>query len=83
MSKRDYYEVLGINRSADEKEIKRASGMLSNPNFVSKAPEAKVKQEKEKLAPAILDLEKRILQMNEELDALGVSVRNAEKTKSK
>ena len=23
MSKRDYYEVLGINRSADEKEIKR------------------------------------------------------------
>ena len=40
-------------------------------------------QGKEKLAPAILDLEKRILQMNEELDALGVSVRNAEKTKSK
>ena len=36
-------------------------------------------QGKEKLAPAILDLEKRILQMNEELDALGVSVRNAEK----
>ena len=40
-------------------------------------------QGKEKLAPAILDLEKRILQMNVELDALGVSVRNAEKTKSK
>ena len=40
-------------------------------------------QGKEKLTPAILDLEKRILQMNEELDALGVSVRNAEKTKSK
>ena len=40
-------------------------------------------QGKEKLAPAIFDLEKRILQMNEELDALGVSVRNAEKTKSK
>lgn len=36
-------------------------------------------QGKEKLAPAILDLEKRILQMNVELDALGVSVRNAEK----
>ena len=40
-------------------------------------------QGKEKLAPAILDLEKMILQMNVELDALGVSVRNAEKTKSK
>lgn len=31
------------------KEIKRASNMLANPNFVSKAPEAKVNQEKEKL----------------------------------
>ena len=40
-------------------------------------------QGKEKLAPAILDLEKRILQMNEELDALGVSVRNAVKNKIK
>ena len=40
-------------------------------------------QGKEKLTPAILDLEQRILQMNEELDALGVSGRNAEKTKSK
>lgn len=33
-----------------QKEIKRASGMLNNPNFVSKAPQAKVDQEKEKLA---------------------------------
>ena len=32
-----------------EGEIKRASGMLSNPNFVNKAPEAKVNAEKEKL----------------------------------
>lgn len=31
------------------------------------------------MAPAILDLEKRILQMSEELDALEVNVRNAEK----
>ena len=30
-------------------EIKRATGMLSNPNFTSKAPEAKVNAEKEKL----------------------------------
>ncbi|MBB5264587.1 valyl-tRNA synthetase [Catenibacillus scindens] len=31
------------------KEIKRCSGMLDNPNFVSKAPEAKITAEKEKL----------------------------------
>lgn len=33
-----------------QKEIKRASGMLNNPNFVSKAPQAKVDQEKTKLS---------------------------------
>ncbi|WP_294472706.1 hypothetical protein [uncultured Bacteroides sp.] len=38
-------------------------------------------QGKEKMAPAILDLEKRILQMSGELDVLGINVRNAEKTK--
>ena len=32
-----------------EGEIKRASGMLSNPKFVDKAPAAKVAEEKEKL----------------------------------
>ncbi len=31
-------------------EIKRCEGMLSNPNFVNKAPEAKVDSEKQKLA---------------------------------
>ncbi len=31
------------------KEIKRSTGMLSNPGFVNKAPEAKVQQEKDKL----------------------------------
>lgn len=31
-------------------EIKRGEGMLSNPNFISKAPEQKVNIEKEKLA---------------------------------
>ena len=31
------------------KEIARCQGMLSNPNFVNKAPEAKVNAEKEKL----------------------------------
>ena len=31
------------------KEIKRAEGMLSNEKFISKAPQAKVDEEKEKL----------------------------------
>ncbi len=38
-------------------------------------------QGKKQMAPAILDLEKRVLQMYEELNALEVNVRNAEKTK--
>ncbi len=33
-----------------EGEIKRSNGMLSNPGFVSKAPEAKLAEEREKLA---------------------------------
>ena len=33
-----------------ENELERSKKMLSNPNFVSKAPEAKLNQEKEKLA---------------------------------
>ena len=37
-------------------------------------------QGKEKMAPAILALEKRVLQMSEELDTLEVNVRNAETT---
>lgn len=40
-------------------------------------------QGKDTMAPAILDLEKRVLQMYGELDTLGVEVRNAEKTTSK
>jgi valyl-tRNA synthetase len=32
------------------KEIARCEGMLGNPNFVNKAPEAKVQAEKDKLA---------------------------------
>lgn len=39
------------------------------------------KQIKEKIAPAILDLEKRVMQMSNELDVLETNVRNAEKTK--
>ena len=33
-----------------EKEIARSMGMLNNENFISKAPEQKVNEEKEKLA---------------------------------
>lgn len=33
-----------------ENEVDRATKMLSNPGFVNKAPEAKIKEEKEKLA---------------------------------
>ena len=33
-----------------ESEVERATKMLSNPGFVNKAPEAKINEEKEKLA---------------------------------
>ena len=45
-------KILAENASQEEKltkEIARAKGMLSNERFVSKAPEAKVQEEKEKL----------------------------------
>ncbi len=37
------------NKEKLEKEIERCNNMLSNPNFVNKAPQAKVDSEKEKL----------------------------------
>ena len=43
-------ERLNKEKTRLEGEIKRGEGMLSNPNFVNKAPEAKVNAEKEKLA---------------------------------
>ena len=33
-----------------EGELKRVNGMLSNEKFISKAPESKINEEKEKLA---------------------------------
>ena len=33
-----------------EGELKRVNGMLSNERFISKAPESKINEEKEKLA---------------------------------
>lgn len=41
------------------------------------------KETKVRISPSILDLEKRTLQMSQELDTLEIDVRNAEKIKSK
>ncbi len=48
-----------------EKELARSRGMLSNEKFLSKAPEAKVQEEKEKLAKyeqMMAQVEERLLQ---------------------
>ena len=50
-----------------KKEIARGEGMLSNERFMSKAPEAKVKEEQEKLARYRAAME----QVQERLAALG------------
>lgn len=47
------------------KEIKRADGMLHNPGFVKKAPEAKVNQERDKLAKYQQELTLTQKQLNE------------------
>jgi len=41
-------ERLKTEQKRLEGELKRVNGMLSNPNFVNKAPEAKINEEKEK-----------------------------------
>lgn len=43
-------ERLTKEKSRLEGELKRVNGMLSNEKFISKAPEAKINEEKEKLA---------------------------------
>ena len=48
------------------KEVARSKGMLSNEKFLSKAPEAKVQEEKEKLAKyeqMMEQVEERLIQM--------------------
>ena len=47
-------------------EIARCKGMLSNEKFISKAPEAKVNEEKEKLA----NYEQMLMQVSERLNSL-------------
>ncbi len=54
-----------------ENEIKRCSGMLKNPGFVNKAPEAKVNAEKEKLASYTEKLEMTKIQLDNILKKLG------------
>ena len=49
-----------------KKEIARSNGMLGNPNFVQKAPEAKVQAEREKLA----DYEQMMEQVRTRLEQL-------------
>ncbi|WP_029608724.1 valine--tRNA ligase [Mycoplasma simbae] len=48
--KQEYIEQLKAKISHLEAEIARAENMLNNPNFVAKAPAAKIQQEQEKLA---------------------------------
>ena len=59
-------ERLGKEKERLGKEIGRASGMLSNPNFVSKAPEAKIAAEREKLEKYT----QMLSQVNERLERL-------------
>ncbi len=60
-------EIAKINKELEtlENEIKRASGMLANPNFVNKAPEAKVLTEKKKLS----DYQERYNTLKEKLES--------------
>ncbi len=46
---KDEIERLTKEKKRLEGEIKRCEGMLSNEKFISKAPEAKINEEKEKL----------------------------------
>ena len=48
------------------KELARVNGMLSNPNFVNKAPESKLNEEKEKQAK----YEQMMKQVTERLEQL-------------
>ncbi len=65
MAKRDYYEVLGVNRSADEGEIKKAYRKLAMQYHPDKNPDNKDAEEKFKEASeayeVLSDKEKRQL----------------------
>ena len=59
-------ERLSKEKTRLEGEIKRSNGMLSNEKFISKAPEAKVNEEKEKLKK----YEGMLKEVSERLEAL-------------
>ena len=63
----DYFTFRLLKEQARlEKELARSKGMLSNEKFLSKAPEAKVQEEKEKLAgyeQMMAQVEARLAQM--------------------
>lgn len=61
MAKRDYYEVLGVDKNADEKEIKLAFRRLAKKYHpdVSKEPDAEEKFKEAQEAYAVLSDEKR------------------------
>ena len=59
-------QKLNLEKQKMENEIKRCTNMLNNPSFVSKAPEAKVLEEKRKLSEYQEKLDK-IIQLLSEL----------------
>ena len=60
---KEEFDRLTKEKTRLEGEVKRSNGMLSNPNFVNKAPEAKVQSEKDKLVVYEEMLDKVIKQL--------------------
>ncbi len=56
MSKRDYYEILGVSKSADAKEIKKAYRKLAIKYHPDKNPDNKASEEKFKEAAEAYDV---------------------------
>lgn len=85
------YHLLGDFKSAKAKQLFQRYQQLEKDfnrqeeklDGLRQQYASSTKQEKAKMTPAILDLEKRVLQMSGELKALEVNVRNAEKTNLK